>query len=129
MRIPGLHLDESIASLDWRPTRDPGVSWFPLHLADEESSGTRRGAATVLIRMEPGSRYTPHRHLGTEDVLVLHGGFRDRWGEYRQGEHVHYPPGSVHAPVALGDAAQPSGPANPACILYASVPLGIELVE
>ena len=42
-----------------------------------------------LIRMEPGAGYEAHRHLGSEDVLVLQGGYRDAIGEYDCGTHVH----------------------------------------
>ena len=82
----------------------------------------------MLIRMRPGCGYTPHRHVGTEDVLVLAGGYRDQWGTYRQGDHVHYPAGSSHAPLALGRDDLPEGPSNPACVLFSSVPAGIELL-
>lgn len=140
MRIPGLRL-ELDAELPWRPTRWTGVSWLPLHLDEPEGpAGSSRGAgdagasgrrpgATVLIRMEPGCAYAAHRHVGSEDVLVLSGGYADEDGEYRAGEHVHYPPGSTHAPRALGAEGEPIGAENPPCILYSSVPDGIELLE
>jgi anti-sigma factor ChrR (cupin superfamily) len=128
MRIPGLHVDGALDELPWRATSDPGVSWLPLHLEESGSQGTRRGGGVVLIRMEPGRGYAPHRHVGGEDVLVLQGGYCDEQGKYRAGDHVHYPPGSVHAPVALGTVGA-AGPDNPACVLYASVPLGIELLR
>ena len=131
MQIPGLRLDEG-AELPWRSTRWPGVSWLPLHLDDPEGGAGRDGrrpGATVLIRMEPGRAYAAHRHVGSEDVLVLAGGYTDEAGEYRAGEHVHYAPGSAHAPRALGSADDPISDANPACILYSNVPEGIELLE
>jgi anti-sigma factor ChrR (cupin superfamily) len=78
--------------------------------------------------MDPGTGYGRHRHVGSEDVLVLAGGYRDELGEYRQGDCVHYPAGSSHAPVALGDRARPIGPENPSCVLFAVAPLGIELL-
>jgi anti-sigma factor ChrR (cupin superfamily) len=127
MRIPGLQLAGDLADLPWRATSDGGVHWLPLFLEEAASRGAHRGGATVLIRMAPGAGYAAHRHVGGEDVLVLQGGYRDEQGEYRQGEHVHYPSGSAHAPVALGDPRRPAGPENPACILFASAPLGIEL--
>ena len=127
VHIPGLCLDGDPSGLPWRATADPGVHWLPLHLEESASPGAKRGGATVLIRMDPGRGYAPHRHLGGEDVLVLSGAYRDEFGEYRQGEHVHYPPGSTHAPVALGEAGRPVGPLNPACVLFAVAPLGIEL--
>ncbi len=135
MRIAGLSLaqgeDERIP---WRATRSGGVFWFPLHLEEGEGGGVRapgpdRGGATVLIRMDPGRGYAPHRHVGSEDVLVLQGGYRDEFGEHHCGDHVHYAAGSRHSPVALGDGTRPPGPANPACILYATAPLGIELLD
>lgn len=133
MNLGGLRWDEHGAGeLPWRRTRLRGVAWIPLHLEEPGGraggTGAERGAASVLIRMDPGTGYAPHRHLGGEDVLVLAGGYEDEWGTHRQGDHVHYPPGSVHAPRALGSCERPSGPANPACVLFASAPGGIELV-
>ena len=34
---------------------------------------TERRRVTALVRMRPGSAYADHRHLGTEEVLVLEG--------------------------------------------------------
>jgi len=79
--------------------------------------------------MEPGAGYEAHRHLGTEDVLVLQGGYRDERGEHRTGEHVHYEAGSRHAPVAIGQARRADREGDAACILFACAPGGIELLE
>lgn len=129
MRIPGLRFDLE-SGLAWRPTRWAGVSWLPLHLDDPGgAAGARRPGATVLIRMEPGRAYAAHRHVGSEDVLVLCGGYADEAGEYHAGEHVHYAPGSVHTPRALGAPERAIGAENPPCILYSTVPEGIELLE
>ena len=76
--------------------------------------------------MAPGRGYPPHRHLGLEEVLVLAGGYSDDRGTYRAGDYVGYESGSVHAPVALGDEGRAVGPTNPACVLFATVRLGIE---
>jgi anti-sigma factor ChrR (cupin superfamily) len=143
MRIPGLSVDVDLAGIEWRGTKVPGVAWCPLHLDDEPSavaSGTakngdearrsnERGGAAVLIRMEPGAGYAPHRHIGSEDVLVLQGGYRDERGEYRRGDFVHYEPGSAHAPVALGVGDDPVSAENPACLLFAVASAGIELLR
>lgn len=115
----------------WRSTQWPGITWCLL-ASDEDSSAARGGdsrrpGSTVLIRMAPGCGYPTHRHLGIEDVLVLEGGYRDELGEYGPGSFVRYPAGSRHSPVALGEAARPAGPSNPACILFASARGGIEL--
>lgn len=128
MKIPGLRFEPD-TELPWRETRLVGVSWLPLYVEEEpRREGRERGGGAVLIRMEPGSGYAPHRHLGTEDVLVLQGGYRDEHGEYRSGEHVHYAGGSVHAPRALGDPDRPIDATNPACVLFAVAPEGIEIL-
>ncbi len=124
MRIPGLQADSSDPSIPWRETRHPGVRWV---LLSKEGDFPGRGAA-VLIRMEPGQGYPPHRHLDGEEVLVLEGGYRDEAGEYRAGDFVRYAAGSCHAPVALGDAGRPAGPEHPACLLFAVARGGIEPV-
>ena len=134
MNIPGLSMDPDDQRLPWKETRVPGVHWLPLHLdsgpqAAQPDPGPQRAGATVLIRMAPGASYGAHRHLGSEDVLVLRGGYRDEAGEYRCGEFVHYPPGSQHRPVALGQPDQAEGPQNPACVLFAVAGDGIELLE
>ena len=134
MKIPGLGIGAGEKELPWKATEVPGVHWLPLHLepspkGEAEASQAKRPAATVLIRMAPGSSYGAHRHLGAEEVLVLQGGYADELGEYHQGEHVHYAPGSTHRPVALGRLGEPEGPNHPACILFAVALAGIELLE
>lgn len=132
MRVP-LSLGDDLEALPWRATSMPGVSWIPLHLEEPAAAlpdgGPRPVGATVLIRMEPGHGYAAHRHVGPEDVLVLRGGYRDEWGTYQRGDHVHYPAGSVHRPCALGSTAAAPDDATPPCVLYSNVPAGIEFVE
>jgi anti-sigma factor ChrR (cupin superfamily) len=102
------------------------VVW--LLLGSEQAGEGAAAGGTVLIRMAPGRGYPAHRHLDIEEVLVLAGGYRDELGEHRAGEYVRYPAGCDHAPVALGDPARPTGPENPACVLYASARGGIALL-
>jgi len=106
---------ELAASANWRSTSHPGVTWCALHLDPERVEGD----ASVLIRMEPGASYPEHEHQGLEEVLILHGGYRDGDGEHRAGSYLRYPAGSRHAPVALGDARAPVSEHNPACLLFA----------
>ena len=87
------------------------------------------GSATVLIRMDPGSSYPEHEHLGVEEVLILAGGYRDGDGEHRAGSYLRYPAGSRHAPVALGDPRAAVGPDNPACLLFAVAHGGVRLTS
>ncbi|HEX8723652.1 MAG TPA: cupin domain-containing protein [Pyrinomonadaceae bacterium] len=74
----------------WRPTGDAGVS-FKLLYADGE-----RGTVTTLVRMEPGSRIRPHRHLGVEQCLVLEGDVRSGSTGMTAGDFNCSLPGSVH---------------------------------
>ena len=109
MKIPGLQLRVDAEALAWRPTRVPGVAWFPLHLGGDAGPG---GDSTVLLRLEPGRGYPAHRHLDVEEVFVLAGGYTDGLGEHRTGSYVRYAKGSSHAPVAVGDAERPIGPGS-----------------
>ena len=124
MRIPGLSLAFDGTGVVWRPTRSRGVSWFPLEPRVEAGAG---GGGAVLIRMEPGCGYPPHRHLEPgEEVLVLEGGYEDERGLWRAGDWVAYEAGSTHSPRALGDPDLPVGPSNPACVLLAVARGGTE---
>ena len=123
LNLPGLQFDPEHPDQKWFPTKVAGVSWFALHL--EADSQAAQGDSAVLIKMEPGCGYPAHRHRGPEDVLVLCGGYRDERGQHLAGDQVHYPAGSCHAPVACGDA---SSPASAACVLYAVVQRGVDLL-
>ncbi len=127
MSVPGLILSAESAGVPWRRTSVPGVSLLLLGPEAPAAADGPREAA-VLIRMEPGCGYPAHRHVDVEDVLVLAGGYRDERGEHRSGTYVRYEPGSVHAPVALGDPRCPDSAENPACLLFAVARRGIELV-
>jgi len=52
----------------------------------------------LLVYAPPSSTLQPHRHLGSESMLILDGGLEDRGREYGPGDWVHYPAGSCHAP-------------------------------
>jgi anti-sigma factor ChrR (cupin superfamily) len=95
-------------------TRHPGVS---IHFYRSDRT---TGHAAVMIKMEPGTGYPAHRHVGPEELLVLQGGFTDGQGEWRAGDYARFEAGSHHAPVALSD--------GPACIFFAVAHEGIELL-
>jgi anti-sigma factor ChrR (cupin superfamily) len=121
VRIAGLDIDTNTDGVTWRSTTFAGVSWCDLR----SSSPPQSRDAVALIRMEPGSGYPPHEHVGIEDVLVLSGGYRDELGVHEAGSYVRYAAGSSHAPIALGDASRPVSRANPACILFAVAREGV----
>ena len=58
-----------------------------------------RGRITALVRMAPGSRYAAHRHLGTEEVLVLEGSCYCGGRLLRKGDYHRAEVGSVHVDV------------------------------
>jgi anti-sigma factor ChrR (cupin superfamily) len=57
---------------------------------------TERRRVTALVRMAPGSRYADHRHLGTEEVLVLEGSCYCGGRLLRKGDYHRAEPGSIH---------------------------------
>ncbi len=128
MQIENLKLRVEADDIAWQATNVRGVQIFPLSPAEILRGSDPRGDATVLIRMEPGRGYPAHRHLGVEQVLILQGGYRDARGEHTAGSYLRYEANSVHAPIALGEAAETVGPGNPACVLLAFAQGGIELV-
>ena len=72
----------------WIPTPFPGITVKPLFF-DEKS-----GNQSLLVRMEPGSKYPSHHHVGLEHSLVLEGDaiFSDHTlhaGDYEVGEAAH----------------------------------------
>ncbi len=129
MRIPGLRFSDR--DVPWKETRVDGISWLPLWLSGERSGEAPerdRGGGAFLIRMAPGKSYAAHRHVGTEEVLVLQGGYEDEFGVHVAGDFVHYPAGTIHSPRALGPASPVAGTQR-ACVLYAVAPGGIEILD
>ncbi|MGH7574993.1 MAG: cupin domain-containing protein [Longimicrobiales bacterium] len=86
------------AALPWEPGGVPGLQ---LHWIRRVSGA---GESIVLMRGEPGTRYPDHSHTGEEHGFVLQGTFSDALGEYRAGDYVHYPAGSVHNDIRVTGA-------------------------
>jgi anti-sigma factor ChrR (cupin superfamily) len=105
-----------LSKILWRATRRKGIHLRFLR-RDAET-----GDATVLIRMEPGCSYPPHRHHGVEEVFVLQGGYRDSRGAHRAGDYVVNEAGSTHHPTALEDPAED-------CVMLAIAHGGIEIIK
>jgi anti-sigma factor ChrR (cupin superfamily) len=57
-----------------------------------------RGSRLLLVHAPPGSAPAPHRHLGSESVLVLDGAMADQGRECARGDWIHHAEGSCHAP-------------------------------
>ncbi|WP_299322234.1 cupin domain-containing protein [Parasphingopyxis sp.] len=68
---------------EFQPGQDEGLTVLPLH---------RFGAESVaLIRYAPGTRATPDRRWGGEEILVLEGVLQDERGTYPAGTWLRYP--------------------------------------
>ena len=80
------------ANSEWRPTKDgTGVS-VKLLRRDNVT-----GAATVLLRFEPGARFPAHRHPAGEEVFVVDGEFRIGKDHLHRGDYLYTEPDGVHA--------------------------------
>jgi len=86
--------------------KQPGV-FRPTLLSGVRRLSVPAGAPGVtldLLRLEPGARFSEHRHQGHEAVLVLEGSYRDAGREFGPGDAQEMPPGSVHALAVSGDS-------------------------
>lgn len=77
---------------DFRPGSAPGLSVLPLHSVDGEN--------VALVRWAPGTRFSPHRHWGGEEIFVISGMFQDEHGDYPAGSWMRSPHQSVHQPYS-----------------------------
>ncbi|EAQ26124.1 cupin domain-containing protein [Roseovarius sp. 217] len=84
------HIDTK--SADFRPGLVEGLSVLPLHTAVNEN--------VALVRWAPGTRFTPHRHWGGEEIFVIEGTFADEHGRYPAGSWVRSPHLSEHKPYS-----------------------------
>ena len=103
-----------LSTIEWCATRHEGI-FIHILRRDEKTHD-----ATALIRMQPGCGYPAHRHVGVEEVLILHGGYRDSKGEHRTGDYIINEAGSTHYPIALDGED---------CIMFAVAHEGIETLE
>jgi anti-sigma factor ChrR (cupin superfamily) len=53
---------------------------------------------TALVKWPAGEKFTPHRHWGGEEILVLEGEFCDEHGHYPKGSWIRSPHMSEHFP-------------------------------
>lgn len=84
------HVDTRTASFG--PGAHPGLSVLPLHSVASEN--------VALVRWQPGTRFSKHRHWGGEEILVLDGTFQDEHGDYPAGTWIRSPHMSEHTPFS-----------------------------
>ncbi|TMK03349.1 MAG: cupin [Alphaproteobacteria bacterium] len=84
-----VHAGES----EWVKSPMPGVERRMLDRVGDEVA-----RATSIVRYAPGTAFSPHSHLGGEELFVLDGIFQDERGDYPAGSYVRNPPTSRHTP-------------------------------
>jgi anti-sigma factor ChrR (cupin superfamily) len=76
----------------WRRGLVPGLQVMPLHNFESQH--------TALVRRAPQTYFSPHRHYGGEEILVLEGTFSDEHGDYPALSWLRSPHLSEHKPFS-----------------------------
>lgn len=76
-------------ALPWMPLGD-GITYKVLRISEES------GTWSSIMRMEAGSCFAPHKHLGAADFYVLRGALHYRAGTAKAGHYGYEPLGMVH---------------------------------
>jgi anti-sigma factor ChrR (cupin superfamily) len=79
----------------WEASPMPGVWRKPL-----AREAAEHGHTTSIVRYDPGSSFSAHKHPQGEEILVLEGVFSDQHGNYPAGTYLRNPPGSSHVPFS-----------------------------
>jgi anti-sigma factor ChrR (cupin superfamily) len=93
--IPSLCIDTK--AIQWNPGMVEGLSVLPLHEYKSEHC--------ALVKWEPNTSFSAHRHWGGEEIMVLQGTFYDDHGVYPKGSWLRSPHLSEHAPYTKSDGA------------------------
>ena len=80
------------AATAWLPGLVDGLSVMPLHSFATEH--------TALVRWQPGTHFSSHRHMGGEEIYVIEGVFQDEYGSYPAGSWLRSPHNSQHQPFS-----------------------------
>jgi len=83
------------ADMEWEASPMPGVWRKPL-----AREAAEHGHTTSIVRFDPGSFFSEHKHPLGEEILVLEGVFSDELGDYSAGAYLRNPPGSKHSPFS-----------------------------
>ncbi len=80
----------------WLPGLVDGLTVMPLH----EFASDDFAEHTALVRWQTGTHFSPHRHMGGEEIFVLEGTFEDEYGRYPTGTWMRSPHDSTHQPFS-----------------------------
>ena len=69
-----------------------GMSWHKI------SYNKEKGQGSYILKMEPGAKSLPHKHVNYEEFLMLDGELTDRDNKvFKKGDFVTFEPGSKHS--------------------------------
>ena len=69
----------------------PGMSWHKI------SYNKKNGQGSYILKMEPGAKSLPHKHISYEEFLVLDGELVDSDNTvFKKGDFITFEPGSTH---------------------------------
>ena len=70
----------------------PGMSW---HKVSYNSEG---GHGSYILKMDPGAKSLPHKHINYEEFLMLDGELFDPDNKiFKKGDFITFEPGSTHS--------------------------------
>ena len=69
-----------------------GMSWHKISYNEEKGQGS------YILKMEPGAKSLPHKHVNYEEFLILDGELVDPDNKiFKKGDFVTFEPGSSHS--------------------------------
>ena len=69
-----------------------GMSWHKI------SYNEKTGQGSYILKMEPGAKSLPHKHINYEEFLMLDGELIDPDDKiFKKGEFITFEPGSSHS--------------------------------
>jgi anti-sigma factor ChrR (cupin superfamily) len=69
-----------------------GMSWHKI------SYNKKTGQGSYILKMEPGAKSLPHKHINYEEFLVLNGELIDSDGKiFKKEDFITFEPGSTHS--------------------------------
>ena len=69
-----------------------GMSWYKI------SYNEKTGQGSYILKMEPGAKSLPHKHINYEEFLVLNGELIDSDSKiFKKGDFITFEPGSTHS--------------------------------
>ena len=73
-------------------TTVPGMSWHKISYNKETGQGS------YILKMEPGAKSLPHKHINFEEFLLLDGDLIDADNKvFKKGDLITFEPGSSHS--------------------------------